>query len=275
MTAPIKLIDLGSGLGRLAEFAVAELIDLGNLPVMGGATASVAGTAGVVPAPPAGSILSYLARDGSWKSIADIPGVQDSTSIQYISSISYDTLLANGLYYCHSMSNAPTATSTYLQVIVINSNFVKQIAYDLVTANIYTRQKVGGTWSGWTAVGGGGGSVGSWTNLSGTFASGTIAFGNTPQCRLNGDRVEFRGGVGKSGGFSGAGNSLLTLSSTFRPAYATGGITVAQVTLNPSGNTVIGALTIDNSGLLQYSVSGGGLNGGGISLECLSYTTSA
>ena len=46
-----------------------------NVPVMGGASTSAAGTTGLVPAPAKGAITRLLAADGSWKAIAAGNGI--------------------------------------------------------------------------------------------------------------------------------------------------------------------------------------------------------
>lgn len=83
---PLKLVDAGSGQGQLKEFATGDQVPGAQLQTFTGATASVDGTPGAVPAPAAGPITDYLARDGSWKAIPAAGGA-NLTQSNFISKL--------------------------------------------------------------------------------------------------------------------------------------------------------------------------------------------
>lgn len=79
---------------------------------MTGATASVAGTSGLVPAPAAGDNTKVLTGDGTWK----LPGL---TILKYGTSTYADALAAyqaNNLLYCRTSSNSNPGTGDQLRM---------------------------------------------------------------------------------------------------------------------------------------------------------------
>lgn len=97
-----------------------------------------------------------------------------------------NTALANGWYACApGTTNAPVAGYFEFEVIVLNANNLRQVAYDYATDTIYTRRLQDGAWKPWVTISGGGG-IGQEvayverntvaTTSASTFATGVTVF---------------------------------------------------------------------------------------------------
>lgn len=150
-TAGNKHIPAGGSSGQILKWAADGTAVWGadnntTYSAMTGATASAAGKAGLVPAPPIGARDYYLNGSGAWSypMMGSYIGGTNRDLNNYASP--------KVLYFPYQSGdkNFPVSTSGWLMVITHGDpSWIKQIFFDLTSSNIYSRHRVNGSWETW------------------------------------------------------------------------------------------------------------------------------
>lgn len=151
-TAGNKHIPAGGSSGQILKWAADGTAVWGadnntTYSAMTGATASAAGKAGLVPAPPIGARDYYLNGSGAWSypMMGSYIGGTNRDLNNYTSP--------KVLYFPYQSGdkNFPVSTSGWLMVITHGDpSWIKQIFFDLTSSNIYSRHRINGSWEAWS-----------------------------------------------------------------------------------------------------------------------------
>lgn len=103
----------------------------------------------------------YSTGDGTWSEWSYVAHQYDLANYFYLGSwqaaTDFNTLLTSGIYQFQGVNqNTPygSSTDTHFHVMVIrhSDDWIRQVAYDVRTQNIYTRVKLNGTWYAWQQI---------------------------------------------------------------------------------------------------------------------------